>query len=289
MANPLKAVALIPAAGHGTRISPLPMSKELFPIGFEERASGSERFLYPKVACHYLLDGFRAAGVTEGFVILRPTKWDIPSYFGDGSAFGMRLAYLTVHVPFGVPFTLDQAYPFIQNNIVALGFPDILISPESTYRTLLNRLFKGDADVVLGLFPTSEPHRVGVVEIGSAGQVYGIYEKSTLTHLPYMWAIAVWRPNFTKFLHQYVEHQLKKLIGDQPVHSLQRIPTYKEMPIGDVIHAAILDGMRVEAEIFSDGHYIDIGTPENLIRAIRSRTFPGWDTDADEAGNLHQR
>ncbi|RKT47468.1 nucleotidyltransferase family protein [Thiocapsa rosea] len=277
MTNSFKAVALIPAAGHGTRLSPLPMSKELFPIGFAEKITGSERSVYPKVACHYLLDGLRAAGITEGFFILRPSKWDIPNYFGDGSAFGMRLAYLTVHVPFGVPFSLDQAYPFIQQNIVALGFPDILISPEGAHRTLLKRLIEGNADIVLGLFPTDEPHKVGVVDLGSDGQVVGIYEKSNHIQLRYMWAIAVWRPSFTRFLHEFVERQLKLLIGVQPSHNLLHLPVYKELSIGDVMHSAIHDGMRVEAEIFSEGHYIDIGTPENLIKAIRSQIFDGSD------------
>lgn len=275
MENSLKAVALIPAAGHGTRLSPLPMSKELFPIGFTEKIAGSERSTYPKVACHYLLDGLRAAGITEGFFILRPPKWDIPNYFGDGSAFGMRLAYLTVHVPFGVPFSLDQAYPFIKQSIVALGFPDILVSPEGAYRTLWSRLVEGNADVVLGLFPTDEPDKVGVVDLDSDGRVVGIYEKSNLMHLPYMWAIAVWRPSFTNFLHELVELQLKTLIGVQPIHNLDELPAYRELPIGDVMHSAIRNGMRIEAEVFPGGHYIDIGTPENLIKAIRSRIFEG--------------
>jgi glucose-1-phosphate thymidylyltransferase len=44
-----------------------------------------------------------------------------------------------------------------------------------------------------------------------------------------------------------------------------------ETPIGDVIQAAVTSGLRVEAEIFREGRYIDIGTPENLLRAIRDQ------------------
>jgi glucose-1-phosphate thymidylyltransferase len=136
---------------------------------------------------------------------------------------------------------------------------------------LLTRLDRGEADVVLGLFPTDQPQQVGVVDIDANDQVIGIYEKSSLTHLPYMWAIAVWRPSFTQFLHEYVEERLKALMGQQVAQQLRERTPYQELPIGDVIHAAIQAGMGVEAETFASGHCIDIGTPDNLILAIRQR------------------
>ena len=153
-AHSQKIIGLLPAAGQGSRISPLPMSKELFPIGFQDLA---DKGLRPKVACQYLLEAMGQAGVQESFLILRPGKWDIPAYLGDGSQLNMRLAYMTVHVPFGVPFSLNQAYPFVTDAIIAMGFPDILFSPANAYTQLLNRLQTTEADVVLGLLPTDQP------------------------------------------------------------------------------------------------------------------------------------
>ncbi|MBF2080559.1 MAG: dTDP-glucose pyrophosphorylase [Synechococcales cyanobacterium T60_A2020_003] len=258
-------MGLLPAAGQGSRISPLPMSKELFPIGFQEL---TEQGLRPKVACQYLLESMGKAGVQESFLILRPGKWDIPAYLGDGSQLGMRLAYLTVHVPFGVPFSLNQAYPFVKDAIIALGFPDILFRPRDAYVTLLERLQTTQADVVLGLFPTEQPEKVGLVDFNENGVVLGIYEKSQLTHLRYMWAIAVWRPSFTEFLHRTVEAKLQVLIGEQPPMRIKAMPEYVETPIGDVIRDAIAHNLRVEAVPFETGQYLDIGTPENLIHAV---------------------
>jgi glucose-1-phosphate thymidylyltransferase len=207
-------VGLLPAAGLGSRIAPLPMSKELFPLGF--RPVQGKVGVRPKVACHYLLEAMDQAGATEVFIILRPGKWDIPEFLGDGSDLGLRLAYLTVHVPFGVPFSLNQAYPFIRQATVVMGFPDILFEPAQAYQRLIQRLDRGGADIVLGLFPTTQPENVGVVEFNESGRVAGIYEKSTLTHLPYMWAIAAWHPPFTEFLHRVVTAQQQQLIGTQP-------------------------------------------------------------------------
>ena len=208
------------------------------------------------------------AGVQEAFLILRPGKWDIPAYLGDGSQLKMRLAYLTVHVPFGVPFSLNQAYPFVRDAMIVMGFPDILFGPADAYRHLLTRLQNTQADVVLGLFPTDYPQNVGVVDVDQQGVVSGIYEKSQFTHLRYMWAIAVWQPSFTEFLHQYVETQLKALIGDTSPILMNPFPDYTETPIGDVIQGAIANGLRVEAIPFETGHYLDIGTPENLMNAV---------------------
>ena len=49
-------VGLIPAAGRGKRIAPLPCSKELYPIGFRPDEHGDLR---PEVASAHLLDKFR--------------------------------------------------------------------------------------------------------------------------------------------------------------------------------------------------------------------------------------
>ncbi|MBD1876682.1 dTDP-glucose pyrophosphorylase [Nodosilinea sp. FACHB-131] len=272
MPTSLPTIGLIPAAGQGTRISPLPMSKELFPIGF--RMLTNQSGPRPKVVCHYLLEKMRRAGVEQAFFILRSGKWDIPNFLGDGADLGMHLSYLTVHVPFGVPFSLNQAYPFLRGATVVLGFPDILFEPGDAYQVLLERLHGGTADVVLGLFPTDQPEKVGVVDFDESGVVRGIYEKSGLTHLPYMWAIAAWRPSFSDFLHGFVRDRQQALIGTQIPQHLTILPPYTEVPIGDVMQAALASGLRIEAQPFTQGSYLDIGTPENLARAIQQHPFP---------------
>ena len=118
-------VGLIPAGGKGKRIAPLPCSKELYPVGFHN--AHEELGLRPKVVSHYLLEKMRLAAVTNAYVILRKGKWDIPGYFSDGKMLEMNLAYLMMDLPFGVPYTLDQAYPFVKDSTVVFGFPDIFI------------------------------------------------------------------------------------------------------------------------------------------------------------------
>jgi glucose-1-phosphate thymidylyltransferase len=261
----LDVVGLIPAGGKATRISPLPMSKELYPIGVQPL--GDKGRVFPKVVSHYLLEKMQRAGIGQAFIIVKPGKWDIPAYFGDGSMLDLRLAYLTVHVPYGVPYTLDQAYPFIKTSRVALGFPDILFTPEDAFAKVLAHQTQSRADVVLGLFPTAQYQKAGMVDVDVQGRVLQIIEKPAFTELRYMWAIAVWAPSFTQFMHDYLA-----AIPPERWQSPEASGGKRELPIGDVIQAAIAHGLRVEAESFPDGTYLDVGTPDDLARAIRLLT-----------------
>jgi len=262
--NKRKVIGLLPAGGYATRISPLPVSKELYPLGFRRVEEGGS--LRPKVVCHYLLEKMQLAGIEQAFFILRAGKWDIPAYFRDGTMLKMNLGYLIMNLPYGVPYTLDQAYPFVQDSLVALGFPDILFQPDDAYVQLLARQATTQADVVLGLFPTNQPQKAGMVDFDTTGRVQLIVEKPHETDLRYMWGIAVWTPAFTQFMHEYIVVIESGKVRSEAADSL---PPQSEIPIGDVIQAAIYKGLRVEAEVFPQGSYLDIGTPDDLVRAVR--------------------
>lgn len=255
--NPLEVIGLLPAGGQATRISPLPGSKEVYPIGFRAIEDGSLR---PKVVCHYLLEKMRLAGIRKAYIILREGKWDVPAYLGDGAMLDMHLAYLMLGLPFGVPYTLDQAYPFAQNALVALGFPDVLFQPEDAFVHVLARQAATQADVVLGLFPSDHPHTADMVEFDDKGRVQQIIIKPAQTDLRYTWMIAVWTPVFTEFMHHYLA---SVDATNQP-----------ELFIGDVIQTAIGQGMAVQSVLFPNGQCLDIGLPENLIKAVRDFTSP---------------
>lgn len=249
-------VGLIPAAGHARRISPLPCSKELYPIGF--RDVDGDHSVRPKVVCHYLLEKMRLAGITEAYIILREGKWDIPAYLGDGALADMHLAYLMMNLPYGVPYTLDQAHPFVKDKLVAVGFPDILFEPKDVYTQLLAQQSASGADVVLGLFPDDQPEKGDMVELDHSGRVRQIVIKRRDTTLTHSWMIAVWTPAFTHFMHEYVGVAEK---SERP---------RTELFVGDVIQAGIENGLCVEGIAVSDTPPLDIGTPEDLVRAVNA-------------------
>lgn len=247
-------IGLIPAGGVGERLSPLPCSKEIYPIGFRECHVEFEK--RPKVACHYLLEKMRLAGIGQAYIIIRKGKWDIPSYLGDGKIADMHLAYLMMDAPYGPPYTLDQAFPFVKDDLVAFGFPDILFEGENAFGKLLSHQNKSDADLVLGLFPADRPEKVDMVDIEPNCRVRAIVIQPYDTQLRYSWDIAVWTPVFTEFLHLYLATQNASAMS-QP-----------ELSVGMTIQAAIREGLRVEGVPVSDEPCLDIGTPEGLANAI---------------------
>lgn len=124
-------------------------------------------------------------------------------------------------------------------------------------------------DVLLGLFPTQQPGNVDMVAVDNKGVVEYLDIKPQQTTLKYTWGVALWTPAFTKFMHNWLAKiDMSKLdkVGARHAHG--------ELFVGDVIQAALDDGMRVEAVQVSDEPYLDIGTPENLIQAICKHT-PG--------------
>ena len=72
----IEAIGLIPAAGRAKRISPLPCSKELYPVGFCRYPDEKEG--RPKVVCHYLLEKMRAAGITKAYIVHKGRKVGYP-------------------------------------------------------------------------------------------------------------------------------------------------------------------------------------------------------------------
>lgn len=262
--NHRETIGLIPAGGKAIRVAPLPCSKELYPIGLRRVAEDGK--LRPKVVCHYLLEKIQLAGTTKAFIILREGKWDIPAYLGDGKMLNMHLAYLMMDLPFGVPYTLDQAYPFLQNATVVFGFPDIIFQPDDAFVRLLNRQTDTNADIVLGLFPALQPHKVDMVEMDADSRIHKIVIKPARTHLHYTWIIAVWTPVFTRFMHEY-------LLARQRTNITYKAATYvgemQELFVGDVIQAAIHNHMQIDTVLFGNGNYLDIGTPEDMVKAIQ--------------------
>lgn len=252
-------VGLVPCGGNASRLGQLPCSKEVYPI--EYRWAGQEDGSGPRPACQSLLEGFRQAGAERAYVILKPGKWDIPSFLGDGSRFGIPLGYLMRGSPDGVPYTLDQAYPFVAEANIVFGFPDILFRPDDAFGRMLERLEASGAAGVLGLFPTDKPQKMDMVETGTDGTVRRIVIKPASTELDYAWILAVWTPEFTDYLHRFVRsHQMNAGAG------LGNGPR-KELFLGEVFAAAIRGGVDVKGLIFPEGRYLDVGTPEDLSQA----------------------
>jgi glucose-1-phosphate thymidylyltransferase len=259
----IEVVGVIPAAGWATRMGNLPCSKEILPIGFHASESGKNA--QPKVIISYMLEKMRFAGIRKVYIVLRKGKWDIPTYLGDGSAHDMHICYLMQGLPYGVPYTLDQATPFIEKSIVALGFPDTIYNTKRIYINMLERLNETDADVVLGLFPADYPQNADGVEIDSDGIIRRVIAKPHNASSKSVWAAAVWRPNFSRFMHNH--------IANIEPWSHEK----KELQIGHIMQTAIEEGQRIAGVHVSEQPIFDVGTPDNFTTVLKRLSPDGGD------------
>ena len=243
-------IGLVPMAGRATRLAPLPFSKELYPVVPSHRASNPR----PRVISQFLLERMRSAVIRKAFLVIRGGKWDIPAYYNDGAALlDMHLAYVMAHLPYGPPFSLDAAFPFVSESTVAMGFPDILFGPGDVFRHLLRRHAGTEADLVLGLFRLPDSVVDDRVELDEEGRVRRYFLNQALSHLPYSWVAAVWGPRFTRFMHEHLREQLRN--AEAPA---------QELNMGHVVGAAVDAGLVVQSVAFPDGRFLDIGTPTGL-------------------------
>jgi glucose-1-phosphate thymidylyltransferase len=251
-------VGLIPAAGLAKRVSPLPGSKELFPIGFQEVKENGNVHLRPKVVSQYLLENMFRAGVRKVWFVLGRGKWDIMHYYGDGSNHGGNIAYLLMDKLWGMPFTLDRAWSWLNRDTILFGMPDTIFTPPDAFVKLLAQHKKTKSHVTLGIFPTQTPHKLCPVKLDADGYVLDMEDKPTQTELMNTWGCACWSPEFSDFMHGYLE---------------SRTPPTSEVVLASVFRAALDGGLRLRGVYFDEGEYIDIGTPNDLADAVRRFSY----------------
>ncbi|MCW5785281.1 MAG: hypothetical protein KIT39_18350 [Nitrospirales bacterium] len=211
------------------------------------------------------MEKFQLAGIAKTYIILRKGKWDIPAYFGHGEFVNMHLGYLIMGESLGPPFTLDQAYPFVHDKLVAFGFPDIMISSENVFSPLLKQQERTQADVVLAVFPADKPQLMDMVEMDEDGKIHAMYLKPDTTALELCWLGGVWTPAFTQFMHEYLEGYRRQ--NDPKIPKGGKLEP-EDLTVGAVIQAAINKGLQTYGVVFPDGKYIDIGTADNLLKSV---------------------
>lgn len=251
----MEIVGLIPAAGQATRLGKLPCSKEILPVYYRDKPDQIS------VLSSHLIKAYQLAGIKQVHFVLRKGKWDIPQYYGNGAEFNMHFSYLIMQYPYGVPFSLNEAYPFVKDKIVTIGFPDIIFHPVDGYKRIYDRLVSSKADVVLGLLRPKNKTKWDMVDLDENGNITDIVIKQKRQDLEYGWAIAIWKPSFTEYFHKQVEDAIQN--GNEGKTRSQD-GTYRELYPGDIILNAIHEGFNVQSVIFEDGKATDLGTLKEL-------------------------
>ncbi len=115
--------AVLLAAGKGTRMKEL--TNELPKPMLEVRG---------KPILLHIVEGLKAAGVTDFCIIVGYRADVVREFFGDGSKFGVRVTYATQVVQDGTGRVVELAKEFTGSDAFILSYGDILINPANYAR-----------------------------------------------------------------------------------------------------------------------------------------------------------
>ncbi len=157
---------IILAAGKGTRLYPMtrPVCKPLLPV-------------YDKPLIYYSVSILIEAGIREILVIVPPGEEHVfQALLGDGSQWGVSIAYAVQLVPRGIADAMLVGAEFIGQDSVCLVLGDNIFYQEGFAAVLKQAVAHNNGATVFGYY-VEDPRPFGVVEFDGKGKALSIEEK----------------------------------------------------------------------------------------------------------------
>jgi glucose-1-phosphate thymidylyltransferase len=162
------------AGGTGTRLYPVSraVSKQLVPV-------------YDKPMVYYPLSTLMMAGIRDILIITTPEdQASFERLLGDGSQFGVELAYAVQPRPEGIAQAFLIGREFIGKQRVALALGDNIFYGQGLADELRRAARRSRGATIFG-YRVRDPQRYGVVSFDASGRALDLVEKPAKPASPY--------------------------------------------------------------------------------------------------------
>lgn len=229
--------ALILAGGKGTRLRPLTVytPKPIVPLG-------NRPFLLSQI------DLLKQAEIIDVTLSLNYQPDKIEQILDDGSAYGVKLRYLTEPQPMGTAGAYKFAHDFLKTTTVVIN-GDILTDID--LNSVIEFHQKSQAAATIALTPVENPAAYGLVKFAADGRVKQFLEKPKGEEL---------ENPATKTVNAGIyilEPEILQSIPENQNYSFEY----------DLFPALLEKEARFFAFVAADAYWLDIGTPERYWQA----------------------
>ncbi len=155
--------AVILAGGKGRRLRPFThvIPKPLLPVG-------------DKPVLEHIFQHLKKHGISEIILATGHLSKLITAYFGDGSAYGIKITYTEEKKPLGTAGPLSLCKSLLDDTFLVMN-GDVLTSLDIKAFTAYHKRKK--SELTMALYERREQSEYGVVELGTDNQVETIKEK----------------------------------------------------------------------------------------------------------------
>lgn len=231
--------ALVLAGGKGTRLRPITFTraKQLVPVA-------------NKPILVYAIEAIRDAGITDIGVIVGDTAEEVMSALGDGSAWGVSVAYIRQEAPLGLAHAVKIAEEYMAGEPFVMYLGDNLIKDGIT--PFVREFDSDDTDAQILLAHVPNAAAFGVAELAADGSVKRLVEKPADP------------PSDLALVGVY-------LFNSRIFEAVNAIrPSARgELEITDAIQWLVDDGACVVKPHIIDGWWKDTGKLEDMLEANR--------------------
>ena len=195
----------------------------------------------------HIVEGLKAAGVSDFLVIVGWHADVVRDFFGDGAHFGVRISYATQVVQDGTGKVVELARPFVGNESFILSYGDILVDAKNYLHLAI---LPDEIEAIISVKHDEDCSKGGAVFVNDRFELTDLREKPKPGEPTSCWynaGIYAFRPSIFEYTAK-----------------LQPSPR-GEYELTDAIRELALSGKKVQAFELT-GMWADVRDPEILAQ-----------------------